>query len=121
MQTRKVLIGFSLALAISTSSSVENITVVEGETLELMAVFEFNLILNSISWERDGALLQSGSDGVTVTNTDLDPPNATSTLRETDIRRSSGIISYVANATSRAGSTTVTFNVDIFCKKSLYV
>ena len=92
----------------------------EGETLELIAVFEFNLILDSISWERDGASLQNGSEGVTITNSDLNPPNATSTLREMDIRRSSDGVSYTVTATNSAGSTTATFNLDVFCKKNIY-
>ena len=113
------MIGFPALLALSTTSSEENVTVVEGEALELSAAFQFNLILDSISWKRDGTLLQSGSDCVTITDSDLDPPNATSTLRQTDIRRSSDtLFSYLANATSRAGSSTVTFNVDVLCKNS---
>ena len=114
------LIGFAVALAGPTSSSGGNATVVEGETLELIAVFEFNLILDSITWERDGTSLQNGSEGVTITNSDLNPPNATSTLRQRDIRRSSDGVSYTVTATNSAGSTTATFNLDVFCKKTLY-
>ena len=107
---------FNSLLAVPTASPGENTTIVEGETLTLVATFEFNLALETISWTRDGVQLESGSGGATITNTDLDPPNATSTLTRSSISRSSGSGAYVVNATNRAGSETSTFNVDVFCK-----
>ena len=107
---------FNSLLAVPTASPGENTTIVEGETLTLTATFQFNLALENISWTREGVQLESGSGGATITNTDLDPPNATSTLTRSSISRSSGSGAYVVNATNRAGSVTSTFNVDVFCK-----
>ena len=90
----------------------------EGETLELMVPVEFNLALASITWTQDGATLVSGTDRVTVENSDLDPPNATSTLTRTDVDRSSDGGVYVLTATNRAGSARATFTVDVFCKSA---
>ena len=87
----------------------------EGETLELMVTVESNLVLTSITWTQDGAILVSG---VTIENSDLDPPNATSTLTRTDIDRSSDGGVYVMTATNRAGSATATFTADVLCKSA---
>ena len=81
-----------------------------------MVNVDFNLVLNSISWEKDGVMLESGPDRVTIVNSDLNPPNATSTLTRIDINRSSDGGLYVMNATNRAGSTSTTFTVDVYCK-----
>ena len=98
------------------SSSGGNVSVVELETLELVAMFEFNLELDSICWTQDGSVLQKTPGGITITNSDLGPPNATSTLTRGGVRRQSGGGSYIANATNRAGSVTATFSVEILCK-----
>ena len=90
----------------------------EGESLELMVTVEFNLALTSITWTQDGATLVSGTDRVTIENSDLDPPNATSTLTRTDIDRFSDGGVYVLTATNRAGSATATFTVDVLCKSA---
>ena len=61
-------------------------------------------------------MLVSGTDRVIIENSNLDPPNATSTLTQTDIDRSSDGGLYVVTATNRAGNSTTTFTMDIFCK-----
>ena len=93
-----------------------NVSVVERENLELRVTVEFNLVLESIIWEKDSVMLNNGSDRVIIVNSDLDPPNATSTLTQTDISRSSDGGSYVMTATNRAGSASTTFIVDVLCK-----
>ena len=97
-----------------------NVSVVERENLELRVTVEFNLALESIIWEKDSVMLDSGSDRVTIVNSDLDPPNATSTLTQTDISRSSDGGSYVMTAINRAGSANTTFIVDVLCKNFHY-
>ena len=104
--------------AIPTTSFGESVSVVEGETLELMVTVEFGVALVGITWTQDGAILVSGTDRVTIENSDLDPPNATSTLTRTDIDRSSDGGVYVLTATNRAGSATATFTVDVLCKSA---
>ena len=91
---------------------------VEGETLELTVTVEFNLVLDNVIWTQGGMMLMSGTDRITIVNSDLDPPNATSTLTRTSIDRLSDGGSYVVNATNRAGSSTATFTVDVTCKNT---
>ena len=104
-----------------TISSGDNVSVVEGETLELMVTIDFNLALTSITWTQDGATLVSGTDRVTIENSDLDPPNATSTLTRTDINRTFDDGVYVLTATNHAGSATATFTLDVLCKSTCII
>ena len=112
--------GPFLSVASTSLTPDSNVSVVEGENLELRVTVEFNLVLESIIWEKDSVMLESGSDRVTIVNSDLDPPNANSTLTQTDISRLSDGGSYVMTATNRAGSATTTFIVDVLCKNFHY-
>ena len=100
----------------------ESVSVVEGETLELMVTIDSNVVFDSITWTRENMALENGTDRVTIVNSDLDPPSATSTLTRTGVNRSSDGGAYVVTATSRAGSDATTFTVDVTCKhcKELY-
>ena len=84
--------------------------------LEVMVTIESNLVLDSITWEEDGIMLENGTDRVTIVNSDLDPPTATSILTRTNISRSSDGGLYVVTAANRAGAVNTTFNVDVLCK-----
>ena len=81
-----------------------------------MVTVESNLVLDSITWTQGGEILLSGDERVTIENSDLDPPNTTSTLTRTNIDRSSDNGSYVLTATNHAGSSQTEFIVDVFCK-----
>ena len=101
------------------TSTNDSVTVVEGETLELIVMITSNLVLDSITWSKDGVMLENGTDNIIINNSDLGPPNTTSTLIRTSIVRLSDIDSgvYEVTATNRAGSSTTAFDVDVFCKE----
>ena len=76
--------------------------------------FGFNLKLNEIAWTQNSSvMLQNGVDGVSITNSDLNAPNATSTLTRPGITGVSYAGLYVATARNRAGSASTTFTVEI--------
>ena len=81
----------------------------------LMVSFsDFNLALDSITWTHNSSIsLLDGTNEVTITNSGLSPPDATSTLTIPAITGVSYAGTYVATATNRAGSDSTTFTVTI--------
>ena len=86
-----------------------------GEDLMLTAsFFDFNLALDGITWTQNSSIsLINGTNDVTITNSGLSPPDATSTLTRPGITGVSYAGTYVATATNRAGSDSTTFTVTI--------
>ena len=86
-----------------------------GSILILEASFSgFNLELDEIAWTQNSSvMLQNGVDGVSITNSDLNAPNATSILTWPGITGVSYAGLYVATARNHAGSASTTFTVQI--------
>ena len=75
---------------------------------------DFNQALDDITWTQDSSTsLMNGTNDVTITNSGLSPPDATSTLTRPGITGVSYAGTYVATATNRAGSSSTTFTVTI--------
>ena len=88
---------------------------VGGDLILEASFFGFNLELYEIAWTQNSSvMLQNGVDGVSITNSsDLNAPNATSTLTRPGITGVSYAGLYVATARNRAGSASTTFTVQI--------
>ena len=75
---------------------------------------DFNVALDGITWTQNSSIsLMNRADDVTITNSGLGPPSATSTLTRLGITGVSYAGTYVATATNRAGSDSTTFTVTI--------
>ena len=83
--------------------------------MTLNAAFsDFNLALNDITWTQNSSTsLMNETNEVTITNSGLSPPDATSTLTKPGISGVSYAGIYMATATNRAGSDSTTFSVAI--------
>ena len=74
----------------------------------------FNLVLDEIVWTQNSSLsLVDGVEGVSIANSDLSAPEATSTLTRPNIAGVSYAGTYVATASNRAGSSSMIFTVEI--------
>ena len=95
-----------------TAGNNATLTFSVGDDLVLMAVFsDFNLELDSIVWTQNSSIYLM--DGVTISNTALSPPSASSTLTRPRITGVSYGGTYTATASNRAGSSSTTFTVEI--------
>ena len=96
----------------------ENISVGVREDLVLTASFSnFNLALDDITWIQNTSIsLVDGAD-LTIMNSDLSAPNASSRLTRSGITGVSDAGTYEATATNRAGSSSTTFTVEVTGKK----
>ena len=87
---------------------------VGGDLILEASFFGFNLELDEITWTQNSSvILQNGVEGVSIINSDLNTPNATSTLTRPGITGVSYGGLYVATARNRAGSVSSTFTVQI--------
>ena len=93
----------------------KSITFDVGEDLILTASFsDFNLALDDITWTQNSSIsLINRTDEVTITNSDLSPPDANSTLTRLGITGLSYAGTYVATGTNHAGPNLTTFTVAI--------
>ena len=109
--------------AVPVAGDDKSVTFRVGDDLVLRALFSnFILELDEISWTHNSSLsLVDGVDGVSVTNSDLSAPEATSTLTRPNITGVSYAGTYVATASNRAGSSSITFTVEITGKQDLFV
>ncbi|CAI8053582.1 hypothetical protein GBAR_LOCUS29303 [Geodia barretti] len=109
MATSEVILEQAVA---PTAGNNTTLTFSVGDDLVLMAVFsDFNLELDSIVWTQNSSI--SLMDGVTISNTALSPPSASSTLTRPGITGVSYGGKYTATASNRAGSSSTTFTVHI--------
>ena len=101
-----------------TAGSDESVIFSVGDELVLMAEFsDFNLEIDSIVWTQNSFIsLEDGTNGTTITNTDLGPPSANSTLTRSSITGVSYGGTYSATASNRAGSSSANFTVEITSK-----
>ena len=87
---------------------------VGGDLILEAFFFGFNLELDEITWTQNSSvMLQNGVEGVSITNSDLNTPNATSILTRLSITGVSYAGLYVATARNRAGSASTNFTVQI--------
>ena len=106
----------SIIVAAPVAGENENITFEVREDLVLMVSFsDFNLALDEITWTQNSSIPLT--NGVTITNSDLNAPDATSTLRRPNVTGVSYAGTYVATASNRAGSSSTTITVNVTGKK----
>ena len=110
-----VVIHILCTVAAPVAGVNKSITFNVGEDLILAASFsDFNLALDNITWTQNSSIsLVNRRDEINITNSDLSPPEANSTLTRLGITGLSYAGTYVATGTNRAGSNLTTFIVAI--------
>ena len=102
---------FTVAPMLSPDQSVE---VVVGEDLVLNTFLTgFNLPITNIIWTRNGELVSSVTDHITISITGTATPNGTITLTLSPVNASSDGGTYIATATNDAGSIMTVFTVNV--------
>ena len=108
-----VCILISLAAPVTPSDDALNRTV--GETLEISVdITGFNLPFTSITWTLDGSELTNATDRVTILNSALDPPMATSTLVVDPVETLMDEGVYNITVENPAGMSTTSYTVSVF-------
>ena len=102
---------FTVAPVLSPDQSVE---VVVGEDLVLSTIFTgFNLPITNIVWTRNGEMISSATDRITISISGIATPNGTTTLTLSPVNAPSDGGTYIVAVTNPAGSDMTVFAVNV--------
>ena len=92
----------------------QSVEVVVGEDLVLStAITGFNLPINNIVWTRNGEMISSVADRITISISGTATPNGTTTLILSPVNTPSDGGTYIVTATNDAGSDMTVFTVNV--------
>ena len=92
----------------------QSVEVVVGEDLVLNTLLTgFNLPITNIIWTRNGELVSSATDRITISISGIATPNGTTTLTLSPVNAPSDGGTYIVTATNDAGSDMTVFTVNV--------